>query len=221
MIDTLAFILEHVDEIAGYLHMVFEGEQIACPVPTALFEFYAILMPFGYFVSVVVGHCCSLCVIVPLIRDLLTALRDAAGIPRTTSIHAILRDMYVHLLARASINNRTEVSAAYCFTLQGRAEIRKRESGFSAQNPDFVFESEFSGEVVNLKAYLKHRRSYDDIIVPLVEVIGNTAPLMTDTESTPSGAEPARSGAEGDFDASGDAPIERACDVSPRWHRSS
>jgi hypothetical protein len=31
MIDTLAFIIEHVDEIAGYLHMVSETEQIACP----------------------------------------------------------------------------------------------------------------------------------------------------------------------------------------------
>jgi hypothetical protein len=51
--------------------------------------------------------------------------------------------MYVRLLARVSINNRTEASAAYCFTLQGCGEIRKREFGFSAQNPDFALESEF------------------------------------------------------------------------------
>jgi hypothetical protein len=38
MIDTLAFILEHVDDIAGYLHMVSETEQIACPLPTELWE---------------------------------------------------------------------------------------------------------------------------------------------------------------------------------------
>jgi hypothetical protein len=143
-------------------------------------------------------HCCSLCAIVPLILDLLTALRDVAGILRTTSAYAILRDMYARLLVRDSIDNRTEASAAYCFTLQGCAEIRKRESGFSTQNPDFVLESEFSGEVVNLKVYMKHRCSYDDVIVRLVEVIGNTTPLMTDTESVPSAA-------QGDFDASGDA----------------
>jgi hypothetical protein len=88
--------------------------------------------------------------------------------------------------------------------VQGFAEIRKRESGFSIQNPDFALESEFSGEVVNLKVYMQHRCSYDDVIVRLVEVIGNTMPFMTDTESPPSGAEPAPSGAEGDFDVCGD-----------------
>jgi hypothetical protein len=76
MIDTLAFILKYVDEIAGYLHMVSETEQIACPLPTELFEFYTILMSFWCLVSIVERHCCSLCVIIPLIRDLLTALRD-------------------------------------------------------------------------------------------------------------------------------------------------
>jgi hypothetical protein len=45
---------------------------------------------------------------------------------------------------------------------------------------------------------MKHRCSYDNVIVRLVEVIGNTTPLMTDTESAPSGA-------EGNFDASRDA----------------
>jgi hypothetical protein len=59
--------------------------------------------------------------------------------------------MYVRLLTWASINNRTEASAAYFFTLQGRAEIRKRESGFSPQDPDFALESEFSDEVVTLR----------------------------------------------------------------------
>jgi hypothetical protein len=63
--------------------------------------------------------------------------------------------MYVHLLARASINNLTEASSAYCSALQGRAEIQKRESGFT-QNPDFALENECSGEVVNLKVYMKH-----------------------------------------------------------------
>jgi hypothetical protein len=176
MIDTLAFILEHVDEIVGYLHMVSETEQIACALPTELFEFYLILMLFGCLVSSVERHCCSLYVIVPLIWDLLAALRDVAGIPRTTSAGAILRYMYVRLLARASINNRTEASAAYCFTLQGCAEIRKRESVFSTQNPDFALESEFSGEDANLKVFLKHQCSYDDVIVRLVEVIGHTKP---------------------------------------------
>jgi hypothetical protein len=103
-------------------------------------------------VSAVERRCCSLCVIVPLIRDLLTLLRDVAGILRTTSVHAILCDMYVRLLGRVSINNRTEASAAYCFKIQGRAEIRKRESGFSAQNPDFTLESEFSDEIVTLRS---------------------------------------------------------------------
>jgi hypothetical protein len=46
MIDTLAFILEHVNETAGHLHMVSETEQITCPLPTELFEFYTILMLF-------------------------------------------------------------------------------------------------------------------------------------------------------------------------------
>jgi hypothetical protein len=187
-----------VDEIAGYLHVVSDSEQIACPLPTELFEFYAIVMLFGCLVSAVERHCCSLCVFVPVIRDLLAVLRDVAGILRTTSAHAILRDTYGCLLARTSINNSTEASAAYCFTLQGRADIRKRESGFSTQNPDFVLESEFSGEVVNLKVSLRHRCSDDDVIVRLVEVIGNTTLLMTDIESAPSGA-------EGDFGASGDA----------------
>jgi hypothetical protein len=113
--------------------------------------------------------------------------------------------MYVRLLARASIDNRTEASSVYCSTLQGRAEIRKREFGFSSQNPDFALENEFSGEVVNLKLHMKHQCPYDDVIVRLVEVIGNTTPLITDTESAPSSAEPAPSGAEGDFGASGDA----------------
>jgi hypothetical protein len=117
MIDTLAFILERVDEIAGYLHMASETEQIAYPLPTELFEFCAIVMLFWCFVGAAERHCCSLCVIVPLIRDLLTALRDVAGILRTTSAHAILRDMYVRLLTWASINNRTEASAADHFTL--------------------------------------------------------------------------------------------------------
>jgi hypothetical protein len=108
--------------------------------------------------------------------------------------------MYLRLFARASINNRTEASAAYYYysRLQGGAEIRKRESGFNTQNPDFILESELSGEVVNLKVDMRHRCSSDDVIVRLVEVIGNTTPLMTDTE-------PAPSGTEGDFDASGDA----------------
>jgi hypothetical protein len=194
-----------VDEIAGYLHMVSETEQIAYRLPTKLFEFYTMLMPFGCPASALEGYCCSLCVIVPLIRDLLTALRDVAGIFQTTSAHAILRDMDVRLLARASINNRTEASAGYCFTPQVRAEIRKREFGFRSQNLDFALESEFSGEIVNLKIYVKHRSSYDDIIIRLVEIIGDTTPLMTDTESAPSGAESPPSGAEGDFDASGDA----------------
>jgi hypothetical protein len=101
-------------------------------------------------------------------------LRDVAGILRTTSAHAILRGMYVRLFVRASINKRTEASAAYCFTLQGRADIRKREFGFSTQNPFFALESEFSGEVVNLKVYMRHQCSYNDVIVRLVEVIGNT-----------------------------------------------
>jgi hypothetical protein len=64
--------------------------------------------------------------------------------------------MDARLLANASINNRTEASAAYCFTLQGRAEIRKREPRLSTQNPDFALENEFSGEVVNLKVSMKH-----------------------------------------------------------------
>jgi hypothetical protein len=178
---------------------------MACPLPAELFELYAKLTPFGCLVGAVERHYCSLCVIVPLIRDLLTALRDAAGILRTTFAHAILRDMHARLPARASINSRTETSAAYCFRLQGRAEIRKRESGFGTQNPGFSLESEFSGDVVNLKVYMKHRCSYGNVIVRLVEVIGNTTPLMTDTESTPFGAETAPSGAEGNFDASGDA----------------
>jgi hypothetical protein len=188
--------------------VVCETEQIASPLPTELFEFQAILMPFGCLVSAVERHYCSLCVIVSLIRDLLTALRDLAEILQTTSTDVILRDMYVRLLARASINNRTKASAVYCFTLQGCAEIRKRESGFSTQNPDFALESEFTGKVVNLKVDMKHRCSYDDVIVRLVEVIGNTTPLMTNTESAPSGAEPALSGAEVDFDASGDPSTE-------------
>jgi hypothetical protein len=204
----LAFILEHVDEIAGHLSMVSETEQIACPLPTELFEFCAILMQFGCLVSFVEHHYCSLCVIAPLIRDLLTASRDVAGILRTTSAQAILRDTYVLLLARTSINNRTEASASYCFTLQGCAETRKRESGCRTQNPDFALESECSGEVVNLKVYMKHRCSYEDVIVRLVEVIGNTTPLMTDTESAPFGA-------EGDFDASGDAVAPRTARKSP------
>jgi hypothetical protein len=61
-------------------------------------------------VTAVGRHYCSLCVIVLLIRDFLTALRDVAGILRTTSAHVILRDTHVRLLARASINNRTEAS---------------------------------------------------------------------------------------------------------------
>jgi hypothetical protein len=52
---------------------------------------------------------------------------------------------------------------------------------------------------------MKHRCSYDDVIARLVGVIGNTTPLRTDTKSAPSGGESAPSGAEGDFDASGDA----------------
>jgi hypothetical protein len=120
MIDTFAFIFEHVDEIVGYLHMVSETEQIACPLPTELSEFYAILMTFGCLVSAVERHYCSFYVIVPLIRDLLTELRDVAGILQTTSAHAILRDRYVRLLTRASLNKRTEASAAYYFRLQGR-----------------------------------------------------------------------------------------------------
>jgi hypothetical protein len=39
MTDTLAFILEHVDDISGYLYMVSETEQIVCPLPTESFEF--------------------------------------------------------------------------------------------------------------------------------------------------------------------------------------
>jgi hypothetical protein len=70
VIDTLAFILEHVDEIAGCLHLVSETEQIAGRLPAELFEFYAILIPFGCLVSAVERRCRSLCVIVPLIRDL-------------------------------------------------------------------------------------------------------------------------------------------------------
>jgi hypothetical protein len=35
---------------------------------------------------------------------------------------------------------------------------------------------------------MKYRCSYDDVIIRLVEVIGNTTPLMTNNESTPSGA---------------------------------
>jgi hypothetical protein len=52
---------------------------------------------------------------------------------------------------------------------------------------------------------MKHLCFYDEIIVRLVDVIGGTPPLMTDTESAPSGAEPAPAGIEGDFDTSGDA----------------
>jgi hypothetical protein len=208
MIDTLAYILDHVDEIASYLHIVSETEQIARHLPTELFELYAMLMTFGCLMSAVERHCCSLPVIVPLIRDLLTTSRDVAGILRTTFAHAILRDMDVRLPARASINNRTEASAAYCFTLQGRAEIWKRESGFSTQNPDFALENEFSGEVVNLNVYMKHQCSYNDAIVRLAEVIGNATPLMPNTDSAPSRAESPPSGPEGDFDASGDAVSE-------------
>jgi hypothetical protein len=47
--------------------------------------------------------------------------------------------MYVCLLARASINNRTEASAAYCFTLQERAEIRKRDAITSLEREKAVF----------------------------------------------------------------------------------
>jgi hypothetical protein len=77
---------------------------------------------------------------------------------------------------------------------------RNSEKGirFSTQNPDFALESEFSGEDANLKVDMKHRCFYNDVFVRLVEVIGNTTSLMTDTEFAPAGA-------EGDFDASGDA----------------
>jgi hypothetical protein len=43
---------------------------------------------------------------------------------------------------------------------------------------------------------MKHRCSYDDVIARLVEVIGNTTPLMTNTESASARAESAPSGAE-------------------------
>jgi hypothetical protein len=180
--------------------MVSETEQIVSPLPTGLFEFYVILMPFGCLVSAVERHCCSLCGIVPLIRDLLTALRNVTGILRTTSAHAILRDMYVRLFAcsRGLLSTIGLKRVPHIVSRFKGGRNLKRESDFSPQNPDFALESEFSGEVVNLKVYMKHPCSSDDVIVWPIEVIGSIPPLMTDTESAPSGA-------EGDFDASGEA----------------
>jgi hypothetical protein len=83
-----------VDEIAGYVHMVSETGHIACPLPTELFKFYAMLMRFRCLVSVVECNCCPLYVIVPLIRDLLAVLQDVAGILWTTSAHAIMLDTH-------------------------------------------------------------------------------------------------------------------------------
>jgi hypothetical protein len=108
-------------------------------------------MLFGCFVSAVERHCCSLCASGPLIRELFTALRDVTEILWTSSAHAALRDLDLGLLARASIKNRLEASAADCFTLQGSAEMRAKDEGFRTQNPKVHTEGEISVDVVNLK----------------------------------------------------------------------
>jgi hypothetical protein len=62
------------------------------------------------------------------------------------------------------------------------------------QNPDVHPEAEFSVEVLNLKRFRQHGRSYDEAIIRLMDLIANTECLMADADSTPSGI-------EGDFKA--------------------
>jgi hypothetical protein len=76
MTATLAFIFNRVDVIIAFLHSVSESESIRPNIPTELFGLYAILIPFWYFVSAVERHCCPLCGIVLLVRNVLQALRD-------------------------------------------------------------------------------------------------------------------------------------------------
>jgi hypothetical protein len=124
--------------------------------------------------------------IVPLVRDLLRALRDVAGFLRTAAIHSTLRDTYNRLLARVSVNNRNEAVSAYCLTLQGRAEMRNKEVGFSTQTADIPMEIGFATDSVNLKAHIKDGHSYDEGMAALAEIILNTEPMWNDDESVPS-----------------------------------
>jgi hypothetical protein len=165
MIDNLAFISEHVNDSMSYFHMGSEARLMVPNLPTELFELYAILKLFGCYVSAVEPHRCRMCVIVPLTGAFLGASPDVPGGLRTAAACAILRDMYVRLLARISINNNGETIITYCFTVHGRAKIHCKEQGFSIHDPGIGAGRESSDEALNLKVSTKHGNFYDGVMV--------------------------------------------------------
>jgi hypothetical protein len=89
-------------------------------------------------------------VIVPLVKNVLQALRDVRGFLRTAAAHSISRDIYIRFLARVSVNNCSEAISAYWLRFQGRAEMRSKEDGYSTHTPDVQQETGLADDSINI-----------------------------------------------------------------------
>jgi hypothetical protein len=173
MVETLGFIVRHIDAITCYLTAHESGYD---GVPTELFELYAILLPFSCFLRAIETRNCSLSMVVPLARQVLAALFHIRPLLRTSASVEILRDMQIRFLARLTVNNHEEVLASYALGLAGRAEIRKREIGYSIPAGMAEIPPPPVDDGCNLHAYMIGGSSYDDTMLAICQMIDNTTP---------------------------------------------
>jgi hypothetical protein len=127
----------------------------------------------------------SLSIIVPLARQLLVVLLNVAPLLRTSSVVMIFRDLYIHFLARLTVNNLSDCLAALSLTLSDRAEIRAREIGCSTQDTTAGNPLPSYGRRCDRKAYTVRNSNYDETLAVLAQLIVNTIPIIDPGGSTP------------------------------------
>jgi hypothetical protein len=184
-----------------------------------MMELYAILLPYSCFINAVEARDCSLALIVPLVRGLLSAIRDVALILRTTIAQAIFRDMHIRFLSRISVNNLEEAAAAYSLTLEGRGELRERERGYSTEGTQAAPEIQQLGGRDDLKRYIKSELGYDQVMEAVTQMIAQSEPMTDGGEPHPSAFEMEPLGLSLDEPDPEEAGPDRiAASTATRWH---
>jgi hypothetical protein len=186
MVDMLAFLFGRNEPITFYLQELSREQAIHGFIPREVMELYAILLPYSCFISAVEARDCSLTLIVPLVRDLLAALRDVLFILQTTAARVIFRDMHIRLLSRISANNVEEAAASYLLTLEGRCELRDRERGYSTEGVEAAPEIRQLPDRGNLKHHVKSELGYDELMEAVMHLIAQSESITNDDDCPPS-----------------------------------
>jgi hypothetical protein len=189
MVDMLTFLFTQFDLIRSVPQNLSHDGEIRGFIPAEMMKLYAILFPYSCFISAVEARDCSLALIVPLVRGLLSAMRDVALTLRTTIAQAISRDMHIRFLSRISINNLEEAAAAYSLTLERRGELRERERGYSTEGTHAAPEIRQLGGRDDLKRYIKSELGYDQVVEAITQVIAQSEPMTDGGEPHPSAFE--------------------------------